>query len=101
MDIQDLLTETKARFNHTAAKAYLTEKYKSKLLVADQGGLWKANKEIIAFLHTVEIEQLVIIDEFDNPVKVQRKELLDKLQNAYNEVMNKWYEDWCELEQKR
>jgi hypothetical protein len=42
MDINDLITETKARFSHNSAKEYLKEKYDSKLILATQNGLWKA-----------------------------------------------------------
>lgn len=101
MDIQNLLTETKARFNHNAAKAYLTEKYQSKLLVADQGGLWKADKQTIAFLYSFTDSTIVIIDEFGAPVKVDRIALLKKITEVYQDVMNKWQQDWLELEQKR
>jgi hypothetical protein len=46
-------------------------------------------------------EELVLIDTFDNPVKVNRKELMDKLGDVYYTVMNEWYDEWKELESKR
>ena len=50
-------------------KAYLKEKYSSKLVIAEQGGLWKADAQTIGFLNSFSEETLVIIDTFDNPVK--------------------------------
>ncbi len=50
MDTKTLITEAKARFAHNSAKDYLKEKYNAKLLVAEQGGLWRADKETISFL---------------------------------------------------
>ena len=44
MDTKTLITEAKARFAHNSAKDYLKEKYDAKLLVAEQGGLWKADQ---------------------------------------------------------
>jgi len=38
MDTQNLIIESKARFNHNQAKQYLKDKYQSKLTFADQGG---------------------------------------------------------------
>lgn len=101
MDIKTLLADTKARFNHNSAKAYLKEKYESKLLIAEQNGLWRANIETINFLNTSTEKYVILIDTFGNPVKVERNSLLVKLQNIYNQVMNEYYNEWIELEQKR
>lgn len=101
MDTKTLLAEAKARFNHNSAKAYLTEKYKNKLTVADQGGLWRADAQTINLLNSFDTSQLVLIDTFDNPVQVNRKELLEKLQSVYMTVMNQWHNEWKELEGKR
>ena len=104
MDTKTLITDAKARFAHNSAKDYLKEKYNAKLLVAEQGGLWRADKETIAFL-TVMIhdydDRVVLIDTFDNPVLVERSELLTKLKDVYNNVMAEWYNEWKELESKR
>lgn len=101
MDTRTLISEAKARFNHNSAKAYLKEKYEAKLLVAEQGGLWKADAETIAFLNSFTDHKLVMIDTFKNPVMVVRKELLYKLQDIYVAVMEEWYKEWKELENKR
>lgn len=102
MDTKTLLTEARARFNHNSAKEYLKEKYEAKLLIADQGGLWKADLQTITFLSAVSnVTEIVLIDTFNNPVKVNRLELLSKLENTYLDVMNEWYGEWKELETKR
>ena len=102
MDTKTLIAEAKARFNHNSAKDYLKEKYNAKLLVAEQGGLWRADKETIAFLKSWQIsDEIVLMDTFDNPVKVDRIKLLLTLQDTYNSVMNEWYDEWKELESKR
>lgn len=101
MDTKSLIAEAKARFAHNSAKDYLKEKYEAKLLVADQGGLWKADQQTIAFLSSSLDEDVVLIDTFENPVKVNRVDLLDKLGSTYNSMMNEWYTEWKELESKR
>lgn len=102
MDTKTLIAEAKARFNHNSAKDYLKEKYNAKLLVAEQGGLWKADVETIAFLKSWQIsDEIVLMDTFDNPVKVDRIKLLLTLQDTYNSVMNEWHDEWKELEGKR
>lgn len=101
MDTKTLLADAKARFSHNSAKQYLKEKYDSKLTVAEQGGLWKADRETITLLDSFESDKLVIMDTFNNPVQVDRKELLSKLKAVYEQTMNDWLKEWTELEGKR
>jgi len=101
MDTKTLLAEARARFNHNSAKAYLKEKYEAKLLIAEQGGLWKADQQTIAFVTASLNDELVLIDTFGNPVKVNRYDLAVKLEQTYNNVMEEWYQEWKELENKR
>ena len=101
MDTQTLLSEAKARFAHNSAKHYLQEKFSNKLLIAEQGGLWKADAQTIGFLNSFTSDTLVALDVYNNPLKIQRKELVDKLTTLYDTVMNQWYEEYKELENKR
>lgn len=103
MDTKKLISEAKARFNHNSAKAQLKDKYDSKLIVADQGGLWKADQQTISFLKAMENDDnfVVMIDTFDNPVQVNVTKLLEVLVPTYNLIMLEWYKEWKELEQKR
>lgn len=101
MDINTLLADAKARFSHNSAKHYLREKYSSKLILADQGGLWKADKETISLLNSFDTEKIVLMDTFDNPVEVDRVELLSKLSTIYTDTMKAWLKEAQELEGKR
>jgi hypothetical protein len=111
MDTKALLADTKARFNHNSAKAALAEKHNSKLLVADQGGLWRADAQTISLLHALGgtgdmlsmmlSDEAVLIDTFNNPVLVSRHALLIKLTSVYDSVMKEWHAEWKELESKR
>lgn len=100
MDTKKLVADMKARFAHNSAKHYLKEKYSSKLSVADQGGLWKADKETLSFLSNITGD-VIIIDLYDNPVKVDAESLYKKLLKVYNTVMTEWYNEHTELENKR
>jgi hypothetical protein len=104
MDTKTLITDAKARFAHNSAKDYLKEKYNAKLLVAEQGGLWRADQQTISFLTVMTNDyddRVVIMDTFQNPVLVDRSELLSKLKEVYRSVMADWYNEWKELESKR
>ena len=104
MDTKTIILEAKARFNHNSAKDYLKQKYNAKLLVAEQGGLWRADQETISFLSIMANDyddKVVMIDTFQNPVLVDRTELLSKLKQVYNENMAAWYNEYKEIENKR
>ena len=101
MDTKSLIADAKARFNHNSAKAHLKDKYDSKLLVANQNGLWKADNQTIAFLSAINQDFIVMIDTFDNPVHVNRQELLTLLLDTYNKVMGEWIHELGELIKKR
>ena len=102
MDTKTLISEAKARFAHNSTKAYLKDKHDSKLIVADQGGLWRADQQTISFLYSMNSDNyIVVIDTFDNPVLVNRDKLLETLTTTYNTVMLEWYKEWKELEGKR
>jgi hypothetical protein len=101
MDTKTLISDAKARFSHNAAKAYLKEKYETRLIVAEQGGLWRANLQTINFLNNSKFETVILVDSFENPVQVNRTELLAKLNETYESVMTEWLNEWTELEKKR
>ena len=101
MDTTTLIQEAKARFAHNSAKAYLKDKYDSKLIVADQGGLWKATPELIGYLASSTDEIVILVDTFENPVMVNRVALHDVLYKAYSDTMQLWFAEWKELEAKR
>ena len=101
MDTEKLIQEAKARFNHKSAKAYLQEKYSNKLLVAEQGGLWKADPQTITLLQSFTTKTVILADTFGNIVEVDRKDLLEKLKSLYTTVMKDWSNEYKELEVKR
>lgn len=101
MDTRDLLQQAKERFAHNSAKAYLKEKYASKLMVADQGGFWKADVMLIAALASFDTDDIVCIDTFDKPIKVNRKQLLATLQAKYQSAMQEFYDEWSKVENVR
>jgi hypothetical protein len=100
MDTKILLSEIKARFNHNLAKDYLKDKYESKLVFAEQGGLWKVTTEMLSFLRTSS-DTTILLDTYNNPVVVDTKKLLTKAEETYASVMTEWATEWKKLESKR
>lgn len=101
MDTNLFLKEAKAKFNHNAAKDYLKDKYQSKLIFADQGGLWKATPEFLSFLAATTTNEIVILDLNENPIKVDKELLSAKTHKIYNDVMIEWHEEWAKLRKQR
>ena len=101
MDTKTLISEAKARFNHNSAKAQLKDKYDGKFIIAEQGGLWKASPEIISFLNAMDDSFVILIDNFNNPVQVNREQLLTVVKETYQRVMLDWYKEWKEIETVR
>ena len=79
MDTKTLISDTKARFRHNASKEQLKDKYDSKLIVAEQNGLWKADAQTISLLSVSSAPSMILTDTFNNPVLVNRVELLELL----------------------
>jgi hypothetical protein len=101
MDTRAIIAEARAKFNHVASKRQLKEKYDSKLIVAEQEGLWKATPELIGFLSGLNVDEIVMIDLHDNPVHVNVKNLKDKLLETYISCTTSWHKEWSMLESKR
>ena len=57
--------------------------------------------QTINFLNNSQSETVILVDSFENPVRVNRAELLAKLNETYESVMTEWLNEWAELEKKR
>lgn len=101
MDTKQLIKDSSARFNIISQKSQLKEKYNSKLIFADQGGLWKATPEFLSFLKGPTVNNLVILDLYENPIKVDKDLLTTKAYQLYTEVMNEWYTEYSKLQNNR
>lgn len=102
MDTDQLISASRSRFDHTAAKRTLREKYASKMIFAYSGGMWRAGPE----LHTMisgsgQTGHLILPDLYGNPVRVDANELLTLSQQRWQEQMNAWFCEHEELNSKR
>jgi hypothetical protein len=101
MDTKLLVEQAKLRFAHQIATDYLQNKYQSKLILAEQQGLWKIDINLIAFLESVNTEFVVMIDQYKVPVRVNTQQMLEVCKNRYHTVMDEWYTEYKKLENKR
>lgn len=102
MDTNALVAHARARFDHVAAKRLLKEKYQARMVFGYNGGLFKAGPDLLALLQSVPVEDnIVILDLYENPIKVNPLELQHLAHDRWQEQMNAWLVEYDELSKKR
>jgi hypothetical protein len=101
MDTNDLIKNSRARFAHAAAKRTLREKYQARLIFGHCGGMFQATPEMISFLNLYADQDIVILDLYENPIKVNAQELCDLMRARFQEQMNAWLVEYQEQTHSR
>ena len=101
MDTNELISHSRARFDHHQARTVLKEKYQAKLTFAHCGGMWRAGPELLVLLATVPPGDAVILDLYETPVRVNPEELRGLAMQRWQEQMNAWLVEHTELSTKR
>ena len=102
MNTNELVAHSRSRFEHAAARRTLKEKYQAKLTFAYRGGMWQAGPELHSMVFTCgRIGEVVLLDLYENPVKIDTKELMSLSQERFNEQMNAWLVEYEELNKNR
>ena len=100
MNADELITHARARFDHVAAKKLLKEKYQGKLTFAHAGGMWLAGPELLTLLKSFS-DEVVILDLYENPVKIVAKELYELAAQRWQEQMTAWLVEYEQLSRNR
>jgi len=101
MDTNNLVKQARSRFDHAAANRVLKEKYEARMIFAHAGGMFKSTPETITFLSLYNNEDIVLVDLYDNPVKVNAAVLKEEMQKRWHEQMNAWLAEWSDLQKQR
>jgi hypothetical protein len=102
MNTDELVAYSRSRFEHTAARRTLKEKYQAKLTFAHAGGMWLAGPELQSTIFTCgKIGEVVLLDLYETPVKIDTTELMALSQQRWQEQMNAWLVEYEELNQNR
>jgi hypothetical protein len=101
MNTEQLISHARARFDHASAKRVLKEKYLAKMIFAHAGGMWVAGPELLNTLMCCPGTESVILDQYNNPVRVITTELFNLAQQRWQEQMNAWLIEYEELAKKR
>lgn len=101
MNIDQLVSHARARFEHSASRRLLKEKYQAKMVFGWNGGMFCATPEMITFLSLYGNERIVIQDLYENPVEVNAQELCDLMKARHQEQMNAWLVEYQEVSKNR
>jgi hypothetical protein len=102
MDTEKLIAHSRARFDHAAAKRLLKEKYQAKMLFAYNGGMFRAGPELLALLQSIPAEDnAVIMDLYENPIKITPVDLQQLAHSRWQEQMNAWLVEYEEMSKQR
>ena len=96
-----LIQHARSRFDHITARKLLKEKYEARMLFAYNGGMFCAGPALQTTLLTCPDATAVILDLYENPVKVNTTELLIQSQRRWQEQMNAWLVEHEEMNTKR
>ena len=72
------------------------------MIFAHAGGMWQAGPELLSTLKfCTPDKEIVLLDLYDNPVKINTKELWNLAAERWQEQMNAWLVEFNELTKKR
>jgi hypothetical protein len=101
MNSENLIAHSRARFDHEATKRLLREKYQGKLTFAHSGGMWQAGPDLIILLKDRTEIDIVLLDLYGNPVRVNTSQLLQETEQRWQEQMTAWLVEYEQLSRKR
>jgi hypothetical protein len=102
MNTEDLVEHSRARFAHEAARRVLQEKYSARMLFAYSGGMWRAGPELLTLLQAIPVEDtVVLLDLYENPIRVDPQELQRLAFDRWQEQMNAWHVEFESNSRKR
>lgn len=99
--IDQLVEQIKQSTNYQTNKRILREKIQTDLHFAYNGGLFKATPELVSFLTSWDSEELFLEDTYQNPIKINRLEMLSLVKQHYQTAMNAWHTQHEELKRIR
>ena len=100
-NINELVNQITAATDYQKNKRNLREKILTDLHLPYNNGLFLITTDLLAFLTTWPDSELFLEDVYNNPIKINREELLDKARQCYQLAMNSWHIHHEELKRIR
>jgi hypothetical protein len=100
-NINSLVEEIRLATNFQINKKILKEKIQTDLHMTHNGGMFKITPELLAFVQTWPAEELYLEDTYQNPIKIDRQVFVVSAQQHYQQVMNRWHNEYEQLKKIR
>jgi hypothetical protein len=100
-EITPIIVAIKDATDYQTNKRILNEKMQTELHLPYNGGMFYVDMALIAFLGQWHQKELVLLDTYQNPILVDKYELLQLANERYQAVMNSWHQRHNELKQTR
>lgn len=104
MNNDDIISFAKSRFDHQTAKRILKEKYQGRMTFVYNEGMFRAGPELLTLLQSIsntESREIVILDLYENPIKINCQELKTLSEKIWQEQMNAWLLEFTDLNKQR
>jgi hypothetical protein len=98
----EIIKEARARFDHASARLILKEKYEARMIFAYREGMWRAGPELLTLLQALPVDdEVVILDLYENPIRVNPVELQYTAIERWQEQMNAWHVEFEQNSRQR
>lgn len=101
MDINTLQSSAQLAYDLKLTKSNLRERVIARLNVSLNGGYFIVTPELISFLNCWTEDKIVLEDSYNNPIEVDRVQLLELAKKRYQEIMNEWAWEWDQQKKVR
>ena len=101
METEKLVAHARARFDHAAARRTLKEKYEARMLFAYAGGMWRAGPELLTLLQACSEQDVVLLDLYNAPIRVNTLDLQLLAHSRWQEQMNAWLVEFEQVSKQR
>jgi len=103
--LKEALEFSQFRTTLQVLRTNLKNKAENQMTVSYNGGLFKADQNLIGFilgLRSRDIKQYVVLDQNEIPIQINDiDEFVDVLIGANKQAMNQWYADYSKLKTSR
>lgn len=94
----ELREQAKLAYDRALAQKNLKESMSARMLLSHAGGLWTCDQSLIALLQCYQDEtEIALLDANDIPRKINVAELLFKVKQRHQEIMNEWLTAYAAL----
>lgn len=99
---EDIKQLAKSAWDRRLSYLNLQERFQDELTFAHSGGMWRADRETIAFLTAFQdVESIILEDIYNVPKQVNPVELLTLCKQKYQYAANAWAVEYAKLSRVR